>query len=89
MIPNFKKPFSAFTDGDNNPASFIIAQHYEARDLAIKRLVSMYEDDYDIADREVFNSVLETYGLLNDGFESEEEYIVKEVGRRLRACGYC
>lgn len=83
MIPNFKQPFSAFTDGDNNPASFIIGQHYEARDLAIKRLVDMYHDDIDISDRDIFNSVLARYGLFKDGFCSEEEYIIKEVSRRL------
>lgn len=84
MMPNFKKPFSAFTDGDNNPASFIIGQHVEARDLAIKRLVEMYNNGIDIGDRDIFNSVLARYGLLNNGFCSEEEYIIDAVNRRLR-----
>jgi hypothetical protein len=79
MVPNFKQPFSAFTMGDNNPASFAIAQHYEARDLAIKRLVDLYFDDYDISDRRVFNAVLNHYGLIDDGFESEEDYIIQKV----------
>ena len=83
MIPNFSKPFSAFTHGDNNPASFIIGQHYEARDQAIRKLVDMYFDDYDIEDREIFESVLDRYGLLDDGFESEEEYIIQEVSRQI------
>ena len=87
MIPNFKQPFSAFTNGNNNPASFAIGQHYEARDLAIKRLVEMYFDDFDIGDRELFNSILAHYGLLEDGFCSEEDYIIQEVGRRIRTCG--
>jgi hypothetical protein len=84
MIPSFKKPFSAFTDGDNNPASFIIGQHYEARDLAINRLVGLYKQGIDIGDRDIFNSVLARYGLLDDGFCSEEEHIINEVNRRLR-----
>ena len=69
---------------DSNICNFAIAQHYEARDLAIKRLVDMYNDDYDIGDRELFNSVLARYGLLKDGFCSEEAYIIQEVNRRIK-----
>lgn len=87
MIPNFSKPFSAFTEGDNNPASFIIGQHYEARDLAIRKLVDLYYDDYDIEDEELFNATLARYGLLEDGFCSEENYIIQEVGRIIRKRG--
>lgn len=86
MIPNFSRPFSAFTNNDNNPASFIIGQHYEARDLAIRKLIDMYFDDYDIEDRDIFESVLHRYGLLDDGFESEEEFIIQEVRRRIKQC---
>ena len=64
-----------------NPA---IAEHYKAVDLAIKRLVDMHNDDYDIGDREIFNSVLARYGLLEDGFCSEEAYIIQEVSKRIR-----
>jgi hypothetical protein len=60
-----------------------IAEHYEARDLAVRKLIEMYHDGYDISDREIFNSVLARYGLLEDGFCSEEEYIIQEVGRRI------
>ena len=83
MIPNFKAPFSAFTANDNNPASFVIGHHYEAVSGAIDRLVDMYNDDIDIGDRQIFNSVLKHYGLLDDGFCSEEAYIIEEVKRRI------
>ena len=83
-IPDFSKPFSAFTHGDNNPASFIIGQHYEARDQAIDELVAKYKQGVDIGDRNIFNSILNKHGLLDDGFESEEEYIIQEVNRRIR-----
>lgn len=60
-----------------------VAEHYEARDLAIRKLVSMYEDDYDIEDPEVLESVMARYGLLNDGFESEARYILLKVKETL------
>ena len=84
MIPNFHQPLSAFYATDNNPASFTIGQHYEARDLAIRRLVEMYFDDFDINDRRIFNAVLNEYGLLDDGFCSEEEYIIREVNKQIK-----
>ena len=87
MIPNFSKPFSAFTEGDGNPASFIIGQHYEARDLAIRKLVDLYYDYYDIGDRSLFNSVLARYGLLDDGFNSEEDYIIEQVNKEIKRRG--
>ena len=59
-------------------------QHIEARDLAIKQLISLYRTGVDIGDREIFNSVLARYGLFKDGFESEAEYIIQEVSRRIR-----
>jgi hypothetical protein len=59
-----------------NPA---IAEHYQARDLAIRKLIDMHNDDYDISDEKIFYSVLERYGLLGDGFESEVDYIVEAV----------
>ena len=63
-----------------NPA---IAQHYSSVDIAIDKLVDLYNDDYDITDKALFNSVLARYGLLNDGFCSEEDYIIQEVSRRI------
>lgn len=63
-----------------NPA---IAEHYQARDLAIRKLIDMYNDDYDITDRDIFNSVLVRYGLLNDGFCSEEKYIIEAVRKEI------
>ena len=59
-------------------------QHIEARDLAIERLVSLSRTGIDIGDKEIFISVLARHGLLSDGFESDIEYIVQEVKRRVR-----
>lgn len=67
-----------------DPMSMAIAEHYKAHDLAIKKLIDLYNDDYDISDRELFNAVLERYGLLEDGFCSEEDYIMQEIERRIR-----
>lgn len=67
----------------SNPLSMAITEHYQARDLAIRKLIDMYYDDYDIEDEDLFNSVLARYGLLNDGFESEKEYIIKTIQRRI------
>ena len=61
-----------------------IAQHYEARDLAIEHLVALYKEGYDIEDPVLFNAALRRYGLLKDGFDSETEYIIAEVARRIR-----
>ena len=33
-----------------DPMSMAIAEHYKARDLAIKKLIDLYNDDYDISD---------------------------------------
>ena len=85
MTPNFKTPFSAFTTGNNNPISFAVAHHYESIDLAIRKLVDLHNDDYDIEDPKIFNDTLERYSLLNDGFCSEAEYIKQEVKKRI--CG--
>ena len=65
----------------SNPMSMAIAEHYQARDLAIRNLIDLHEAGYDIADRDTFNSVLARYGLLDDGFSSEEDYIIKEILR--------
>ena len=73
---------SIFPD-PSSPMSMAIAEHYEARDLAVRKLIEMHNDGYDISNREIFNSVLARYGLLEDGFCSEEEYIIQAVGRRI------
>ena len=64
-----------------NPA---VAQHYSSVDLAIRKLVDMYEDDYDIFNETLINSVLARYGLLDDGFCSEREHIIEEVKKRIK-----
>ena len=84
MIPNFSAPFSAFTCGDNNPASFAIAQHYQDRDAAIDELVTLYEQHIDIDHPDVFNAVLAKHNMGSDGFEDEDDYIIAEVGKRIR-----
>ena len=63
--------------------NFAIAQHYSSVDLAIRKLVDLYQDDYDITEPALINSVLARYGLLNDGFCSEKEYILQEVAKRI------
>lgn len=68
----------------SDPKSIAIAEHYEARDLAIRNLVSLYKEGYDIEDIALFNSVLVRYGLFKDGFNSEIDYIIKEVSRRIK-----
>jgi hypothetical protein len=67
----------------NNPMSMAIAEHYQARDLAIKRLVDLHNDNFDITDQQLLKSVFARYGLLQDGFESEIEYVLREVERRV------
>lgn len=66
-----------------NAISAAIAEHYQARDLAIRKLIDMHNDDYDITDEKIFYKTLEWYGLLDDGFSSEEDYIRKEVSKRI------
>ena len=87
MIPNWSKPFSAFTEGDNNPASFMIGQHYENRDKAIAKLVQLYREHVDIGHPDVFNAVLAEFDLGADGFPDEDEYIIEEVRKELRRRG--
>ena len=60
-----------------------IAEHYQNVDNAIAYLVDLWKDDVDIGDREIFNKVMARYGLNDDGFESEHEYIIQEVARRI------
>ena len=67
----------------SNPISMAIAEHYEARDLAIRKLIDMHNDDYDIEDEKIFNAVLKRYGLLDDGFCSEKEYIKKAIFKEI------
>ena len=67
-----------------NPIEIAVKHHYSSVELAINKLVDLYNDDYDIGNRELFNSVLARYGLLDDGFCSEEAYIIQEVKRRIK-----
>ena len=61
-----------------------VAQHYEARDQAIDKLVELYFEGISIDDREMFIEVLSNYGLIEDGFIPEEEYIIQEVGKKIK-----
>lgn len=76
MIPQHTRNIAAGT-------AYAILQHHENVDNAIAYLIDLYHDDVDIGDRKIFNSVMEKYGLLDDGFCSEEEYIIKEVRKRI------
>ena len=67
-----------------SPLSMAIAQHYEVRELAIEHLIALYKEGYDIEDPVLFNAALRRYGLLEDGFNSETEYIITEVARRIK-----
>lgn len=62
-----------------------IAEHYQNVDNAIAYLVDLWKDDVDIADREIFNKVMARYSLNDDGFESERDYIIQEVSKRIGA----
>lgn len=66
-----------------NAFNFAIADHYEKVDGAINYLIGLAHDDVDINDPEIFRFVLRKYNLLDDGFESEAEYIIEEVNKRL------
>ena len=63
-----------------NPA---VAQHYQARDAAIKHLVRAYREGVDIGNRRTFESILDLYDLRTDGFASEEDYIIREVNKQI------
>jgi len=66
-----------------NPLNIAIAQHYENVEKAINYLVDLYYDDVDIADKKIFDEVMKQYGLLDDGFESEQEYIIQQVSKKI------
>ena len=66
-----------------NPVEMAVKHHYSSLEMAINKLVDLYKDDYDITNRDIFNATLARYGLLDDGFCSEEAYIIQEVKRRL------
>ena len=68
---------------NNTPFEMAIKQHHQNVDNAIAYLVDLYKDDVDIGDPHIFNAVMRRYGLHKDGFASEREYIIKEVGKRL------
>jgi hypothetical protein len=61
-----------------------VMQHHENVDRAIRFLVDLHKDDVDISDERIFYQVLDKYNLLDDGFTAEEDYIIKEVSKRIR-----
>ena len=67
------------------PFNMAIAQHYENVDNAIAYLIDLWRDDVDITDERVFLKVMARYGLNDDGFESEHEFIKSEIKRRISA----
>ena len=63
--------------------NFAIAQHYERRDLVIKKLVSLAQEGYDI-DTELTKSTMARYGILNDGFSEDINAIMSDVAKSCR-----
>jgi hypothetical protein len=61
-----------------------VADHYANVECAIAFLVDLYHDDVDIGDPIIFNQVLDRYNLNEDGFESEVNYIIQQVRRRIQ-----
>lgn len=59
-------------------------EHIAAQDHAIERLVALHNSGVDIGDRPTFYATLRACGLMNDGFEVDEDYIIREVSRRIR-----
>lgn len=66
-----------------NYINYAIAQHYEARDAAIRILISMLNRGCDI-DEYTLQKVCRECGLTGDGFESEREYIIKALYREVK-----
>lgn len=66
-----------------NYMNYAIAQHYQARDAAIKCLISMLNNGYDI-DEYTLRKVCRECGLMGDGFESEREYIIQALMREVK-----
>lgn len=66
-----------------NYINYARAQHYEARDAAIKQLISILNSGYDI-DEWVLQKVCRECGLTGDGFESEKEYIIQALREEIR-----
>ena len=66
-----------------NPINFAIAEHYSNVEGAINYLVGLYEDDVDVSDPFIIDGVMKRYGLDRDGFESERQYIIREVQKRI------
>lgn len=66
-----------------NYINYARAQHYEARDAAIKQLISILNSGYDI-DEWVLQKVCRECGLTGDGFESEREYIIQALREEIR-----
>lgn len=63
--------------------NYAIAQHYQARDAAIKQLISILNSGYDV-DEWVLQKVCRECGLTDDGFESEKEYIIQALRKEIK-----
>ena len=76
---NMSSPFSTFTKGDGNVASFAIAQRQANIDNAIAYIIGLYDDDIEVLeDIEIFRSIIKKYNLTNIS-RSEEEFIIEAV----------
>lgn len=68
-----------------NPIEIAVKEHYQARDRAIKNLVELHLEGYDIQNEDLLISVFEQHGLLTDGFYdynlilTEVERIIKDI----------
>ena len=59
------------------------AEHCNNVENAVRYLVGLAQDDIDPFDTEIFTSVMKRYGLTDDGFEAEDEYIMNKVQEAL------
>lgn len=66
-----------------NVINFAIAQHYERRDMVIKKLTSLAQAGYSI-DEELAKATMARYGILNDGFSEDVNAIISEVTKLCR-----
>lgn len=84
---NFSKPLSAFSSGDNNVASFMIAQRDVNINNAIHYIVDLYFDDVDLSDPVIIRSIMKKYEL-QDLNKQEKAYIKKEVHKLISTKGF-
>ena len=79
---NMKNPLSGLHSSQVNGATCAIMQRQVNCDNAIRKLVDLAEDDYDINNVDLQNSVFARYGLSNIT-RDEIEYIQRGVEKRL------